>query len=320
MKRTASLLASVLCLALTAPSMVRAEYPDRPTRIVSPFSPGGGLDVVARLIAPKLSETYKQPVLVENRTGANGMIAIEHVSKSPADGYTLLIETLGVSIHPAVVKNPPYDPIKGLEPVAHLASLPFIVIANPKLEVRSLRELVEHAKKNPGKLNFAQGGMTNRILGELLRLETGVEFTFIPYKGSSPATQAVMTGESDLTVMDPLTATPQVTSGRLRALGVTGQKRSAMLPDVPTIAEAGLPQASAIVWYGIFAPGGTPQAVVRRLNAELNRIVMLPDVAARLAAVGAEPVNATPEAFGDLFRRQMVTWKDVATRAKIPVE
>lgn len=297
-----------------------AQYPERPTRIVSPFSPGGGLDIVARLIAPKLSETYKQPVLVENRTGANGLIAIEHVSKSPPDGYTLLIDTLGVSIHPAVVKNLPYDPVKGLEPVAQLLSLPFVAIVNPKVEARSVRELVELARKNPGKLNFAQGGMTNRILGELLRLETNVEFTFIPYKGSNPATQAVLTGESDLTITDTITTAPHIASGRIRALAVTGQKRSSMLPEVPTIAESGVPQYSAIVWYGIFAPGGTPAAVVRRLNAELNRIVVMPDVAARFAALGAEPVTATPEAFAELFRGQMATWKDVATRARIPVE
>ena len=307
---------AAIVLSFLFAGIASAQYPERPTRIVSPFSPGGGLDIVARLIAPKLSEIYRQPVLVENRTGANGLIAIEHVSKSAPDGYTLLIDTLGVSIHPAVVKNLPYDPIKGLESVAQLLSLPFVAIVNPKVEARSLAELIELARKNPGKLNFAQGGMTNRILGELLRLETKVDFTFIPYKGSNPATQAVLTGESDLTITDTLTTAPHIASGR----AVTGQKRSSMLPEVPTISEAGVPQYSAIVWYGIFAPGGTPPAVVSRLNAELNRIVTIPDVAARLAALGAEPVSNSPETFAQLFRSQMATWKDVAERARIPVE
>ena len=219
-----SVLLFIAC-TLATPFAAHADYPERLTRIVSPFSPGGGLDIVARLIAPKLSEAYRQPVIVENRTGANGLIAIEHVSKSPPDGYTLLIETLGVSIHPAVVKNLPYDPVKGLEPVAQLLSLPFVAVVNPKLEARNVRELIELAKRNPGKLNYAQGGMSNRILGELPRLETNTEFTFVPYKGSNPAIQAVLSGESDLIITDSITVAPHIASGRLRALAVTSPTR-----------------------------------------------------------------------------------------------
>ena len=297
-----------------------AEYPDKLTRIVSPFAAGGGLDVVARLIAPKLFDVYKQPVIVENRTGANGIIAIEYVAKAAPDGYTLLIDTLGVSIHPAVVRNLPYDPIKGLEPVTQLLSLPFVVVVNPKVDARNVRELIGLAQKNPGKLNYAQGGMSTRMLGELFRLHTNVEFTFVPYKGSGPATQSILGGESDVTITDSITVAPHIASGRLRALAVTSPNRSRMLPAVPTVRESGVPAYAEVVWYGIFATGGTPAGVVRRLNAELNKIVIMPDVSVRFADLGAEPVTSTPEAFSELFRSQLARWKDVAVRANLPLE
>ena len=309
----------LLLLLVAVPSVAAAQYPERLTRIVSPFSPGGGLDIVARLLAPKLSDSYKQPVIVENRTGANGQIANEFVAKSAPDGYTLLIDTLGFAVHPAVTKNLPYDP-GAMEPVAQLLSLPFVVVVSTKVPAKNVGELVELARREPGKLNFAQGGLTNRILGEQFRLETNVQFTFVPYKGSNPATLAVVTGESDLTITDSATVAPHAASGKLRALAVTTPKRTSMMPDVPTVAESGVPQYAVTVWYGIFAPAGTPAAVVRRLNAELNKIVMMPDVAARFAALGAEPVATTPEAFGALVRGQMATVKDVAVRARIPME
>ena len=304
---------------LLASPLAGAQYPERLTRIVSPFSPGGGLDIAARLLAPKLSEIYKQPVLVENRTGANGQIANEFVAKSPPDGYTLLIDTLGFAVHPAVTRKLPYDP-GTMEPVAQLLALPFVIVVNPKVPAKNVLELVEHARRNPGKLNFAQGGLTNRILGEQFRLQTNTEFTFVPYKGSNPATIAVLTGESDLTITDSATVAPHIASGKLRALAVTSPKRTALMPDVPTVGEAGVPGYEVTVWYGIFAAAGTPPAVVRRLNAELNKIVMMPDVAARFTALGAEPVASTPEAFAALVRSQMATVKDVATRAKMPME
>jgi tripartite-type tricarboxylate transporter receptor subunit TctC len=310
------LLAVLLC---AFPLVTLAQYPDRVTRIVSPFSAGGGLDIVARLIAPKLSEAYKQPVIVENRTGANGQIANEHVAKSPPDGYTLLIDTLGFTVHPAVTKNLPYDPSK-MEPVAQLLSLPFVLVVNPKLPAQNVVELIELAKRTSGKLNFAQGGLSNRILGEQFRLRTGVEFTFVPYKGSNPASTAVVSGESHLTITDSPTIAAHLGTGRLRALAVVTPKRSALLPDVPTVEEAGVPGYAVTVWYGMFAPAGTPSAVVKRLNAELNRIVMMPDVASRFAALGAEPVATTPEAFAALVRSQMATVKDVAERANIETQ
>ena len=311
--------ALIACLLVATPAAVPAQYPERATRIVSPFSPGGGLDIVARLVAPRLTEAYNQPVVVENRTGANGQIANDHVAKAAPDGYTLLIDTLGFTVHPAVTRNLPYDP-GTMVPVAHLLSLPFVVVVNPKVAAKNVAELIDIARREPGKLNFAQGGLTNRILGEMFRLQTGVEFTFVPYKGSNPTTLAVLAGESDLTITDSVTVAPHIASNRLRALAVTSPLRSALLPDVPTVVEAGMPQTAITVWYGIFAPSGTPPAVVRRLNTEFNRIVMLPDVRMRFAALGAEPVATSPEAFGAMVKSQLVTMKDVATRAKMPVE
>lgn len=309
-----------LVLAGVSAGQAWADYPDRPTRIVSPFSPGGGLDIVARVIAPKLSEALKQPVIVENKTGANGLIAIEYVSKAPPDGYTLLIDTLGVSIHPATVKNLPYDPIKGLEPVAHLLDLPFVLVVSPNVEAKTTSDLVAYARRYPGKLNYAQGGMSNRMLGEMFRLMTNTEVTFVQYKGSGPATLAVLSGESDLIITDIITAAGYISSGRMRALAQTGPKRSTQLPNIPTLQETGVPGYGVVAWYSIFAPGGTPAPVVKRLNAELNKAVMLPDVTARFATLGADPVNSTPEAFSRYFHAELARWKDVAARAKIPVE
>ena len=311
--------ALIACLLVAVPATVPAQYPERATRIVSPFAPGGGLDIVARLLGPRLTEAYNQPVVVENRTGANGQIANDHVAKAAPDGYTLLIDTLGFTVHPAVTRNLPYDP-GTMVPVAHLLSLPFVVVVNPKVAAKNVAELIDIARRDPGKLNFAQGGLTNRIIGEMFRLQTGVEFTFVPYKGSNPTTLAVLAGESDLTITDSATVAPHIAANRLRALAVTSPRRSPLLPDVPTVVEAGLPQTAITVWYGIFAPPGTPPAVVRRLNSEFNRIVMLPEVATRFAALGAEPVATTPEAFGAMVKSQIVTMKDVATRAKMPVE
>ena len=309
----------LLCLLIAVSTTAQAQYPERPTRVVSPFSPGGGLDIVARLIAPKLSEAYKQPVIVENRTGANGQIANEFVAKSTPDGYTLLIDTLGFAVHPAITKNLPYDP-NTMVPVAQLLSLPFVIVVNPKVPAKTVTELIELAQRAPGKLNFAQGGLTNRILGEQFRLQTNVEFTFVPYKGSSPATIAVVSGESDLTITDSATVAPHIAAGKLRALAVTSPKRTSLMPDVPTVGEAGVSKYEVTVWYGIFAPAGTPNEAVRRLNAEFNKIVMMPDVAARFTALGAEPVATSPEDFAAMVRSQMATVKDVATRAKIQVE
>jgi len=308
----------LLCVALAVPAAGWAEYPDRMTRIVSPFSPGGGLDAVARILAQPLSESYGQGVIVENRTGANGQIANEYVARSPADGYTLLIDTLGFTVHPAVTRNLRYDPA-AMVPVAQLLSVPFVVVVNARVQAKDMGELIALSKRSPSKLNFAQGGLTNRILGEQFRLQTGTDFTFVPYRGSNPATMAVLSGESDLTITDLATVVPHLASGKVRLLGVTGPKRLAMIPDVPTMAEAGVP-SSLTVWYGIFAPPATPPAVVKRLNAELNKIVMTPAVTARLQALGTEPVATSPEAFATLVREHMAAVKEVVSRSDIPVE
>jgi tripartite-type tricarboxylate transporter receptor subunit TctC len=307
----------LFCLLIGTP-VAWADYPDRLTRIVSPFSPGGGLDIVARLLAQPLSEIYAQPVVVENRTGANGQVANEFVARSAPDGYTLLIDTLGFTVHPAMTKNLRYEP-SAMVPVAQLLSVPFILVVNSKVPVKNVAELIDMAKRSPSKLNFAQGGLTNRILGEQFRLRTGTEFTFVPYRGSNPATLAVLTGESDLTITDLTTVAAHLASGKVRVLAVTGTKRNALIPDVPTMAEAGMADGLS-VWYGIFAPPDTPPAVVKRLNAEFNKIVMAPAMTARLNAIGNEPVTTTPEVFAALVRSHMTAVKDVVSRSNIPAD
>ena len=297
-----------------------SQYPARPVRIVVSVAPGGGIDVIGRLIAPRLSEALRQPVLVENKTGANGIIAVQAVSSALPDGTMVLLESRAIAMHPATNGQLPYDAAKGLEPVAHILSLPYVVVVNRDLGVRSIGELIEYAKKNPGKLNYAQAGTSTRLSGEAFRLMAAIDIAFIPYKGAVPASQAVLSGESHLSILDPVTVVPQVASGRLRALAVTSVKRFSLLPDVPTMQEAGLPRYVEVGWYGVFAPGGTLSTIVKALNAELNRVVMLPDLAPRISSLGMEPVAISQEAFAEFFRNEMLHWKDVVSRANLPLE
>lgn len=305
---------------LTYPHIAFAQFPAKPLRLVVTVAPGGGIDVIARLIAPRLGEALRQPVIVENRPGANGLIGIEFVSKAPPDGYTLLLDSRAVSIHPSTTREIPYDPLKGLEPVAQILSLPYVVVINPKLEARNIRELIDLVRKSPGKYNYAQAGTSTRLSGESFRLRSNIDLAFIPYKGAVPASQSIVTGESHLSILDPVSVGPHIASGRLRALAVTTAKRFSLLPDVPTMQEAGMPDYLEIGWYGVFTSGGSPSAIVSRLNAELNKVVMLPDLAPKIAALGMEPVAVSQEAFVAFYRSELARWKDVVTRAGLPLE
>jgi tripartite-type tricarboxylate transporter receptor subunit TctC len=308
-----------LALCAAAASAVAADWPARPIHLIVPYPAGGGTDIVSRLVGPKLSEAFKQPVVVENKLGAGGAIAVDYVAKSPADGYTVLFDSLSIVINP-IISKVPYDPLKDLQPVAQLVSQAFIVVSNPKLAVKNLRDVVKLSNERPNGLNAATPGAATRLAAELFKLTTDAKMTFIPYKGGGPATLSVMSGETDLGFMDVPSVAQNVLGGRLTGLAVTTPKRLSLLPDVPTSAEAGLPEYKVDSWLGVFVPAGTPADIVSRLNREINVALASPDIVARIAQLGAEPSKSTVAEFTRLYRGDIEKWKDVVVRGKVKVE
>ena len=285
----AILAASILGCAFGA--AVAQPYPAKPVRWVSPWPPGGANDIFSRAIAKKLAEAFGQPVVVENRPGAAGAIGTEAVAKAPADGYVL---TLGSSpthaIAPSLNPNLPYDPLRDFEAVTLVAVVPNVLVVNPSLPVTSVRELIALAKQRPGTLNFASAGngTSQHLSAELFKVMAGVNMVHIPYKGTAPALAELLAGQVQLAFDNIPALLPHIQAGRLRALAVTPATRSVSLPDLPTVAEAGLPGYDASVWYGVFVPAGTPRPVVQRLHAEIARALAAPDLKGRMAAMGAE--------------------------------
>lgn len=304
-------------LAASLPAM--AEYPERPIRIVVPYAAGGGTDINARMLAAKLSAMFKQPVVVENRPGASGMIGDEVVAKSAPNGYTVLIDTPGTVMNPLLFRKAPYDPMKDLIPVAQLIAFPFVVVVHPGVPAKTLPELIAYLKRKGRQVNVATPGTSTQLGGELFRLLAGVELTFIPYKGSAPAITAMLAGDTQLMFADIPSVAHHIAGGRLRALAVTSTKRAAMLPDVPTAREAGMKDYIFISWNGTFVAAGTPPDIIAKLNAAFSRAVVEPDVVAALAKVGAEPTPASVEEFTRFYRDEYARWTDVVKRAKVPV-
>lgn len=320
LRRVLALLPALVPLACVMPSTAAAaDWPTKPIRLIVPYQPGGGTDIVGRMLAQKLGVALKQSVVVENKPGAGGMIGVDIVAKAAPDGHTILIDAPGIVMNPSLYKKVPYDVGRDFQPVSQLISLPFVVVANPKLPVANIGELVQHAKKNAKGVNVATAGPSTQLVGELFKLTTETNMMFIPYKGSAPASLSVLAGETDLMFSDAPSVSQHIASGRLKALAVTGSKRVALMPDVPTAYEGGLPTFNVSSWYGIFAPIGTPPDVVARLNEEINRALASPDVIAKLAQMGAETTPGTPNAFGQFFRSEIARWKDVIVRAKIPL-
>jgi tripartite-type tricarboxylate transporter receptor subunit TctC len=309
--------AAVALAAATTSLPAIAEYPERAIKILVPYQAGGATDLVARLVAQKLTEEFKQPVIVENRPGAGGMIAVTAVARAAPDGYTILVDAPGVVLNPSLYRKASYDP-KDLQPVAQLMTSPFVIVANPSVPIHSVTDIAEYARKNASKFNVATAGNSTLLAGEMFRLIANVDFTFVPYNGAAPASMSVVTGDTQLMFSDMTSFGQLIASGRLRAIAVAGDKRLPMLPGVPTTREAGMPEYVVTSWFGAFVPAATPPDIVRRLNAAMNRAVMLPDVIARLAAFGAEPVTLSVEAFSQFYRDELARWKDVVSRAKMP--
>jgi tripartite-type tricarboxylate transporter receptor subunit TctC len=313
----------LLTLVLHAGGVVAqgSAYPVKPVRIVVPSSPGGGTDILARVLAQKMSESLAQQFVVENRPGAGQVIGIEAVARAAPDGYTLLMAASAIVINEVLYAKPPYDTLRDFAPVTLGASLPNILVVHPALPVKSVRELIALAKTRPGQLNYssAGSGTSPHLSMELFRIMAGIVLTHIPYKGTGPATVDLVAGQVQLSMPNVLTALPQIKGGKLRALGVTSAKRAVGLPDVPAIAET-LPGYEAIQWYGVLAPAGTAREIVGKLQGEMARILALPEVKERLAAEGADAVGNRPDEFATYIRAELVKWGKVVKQGGIKLE
>lgn len=308
--------------ALTAASaqLDPSNYPIRPIHIIVGFTPGGGNDIIARIVGQKLSESLGQPVIVENRPGGGAIVATEYVAKSTPDGYTLLVGASGaMAINPAVYGSLPYDPLRDFTPVSELASFPLILIVNAASPIRSVAELVAYAKANPDKANYSSSSAAFQLVTELFKQKTGAPMQEIPYKGANDSVMAVISGEVTATIADAGPVSGQVQGGRVRALAVAAPKRTDDLPDVPTMKEAGA-DVDAVLWSGIFAPARTPPAIVSKLEGELMRIARLPDVMARLRPFGIEPVGNSSQDFARILAADIARWTAVARAGNIRME
>jgi tripartite-type tricarboxylate transporter receptor subunit TctC len=282
-------------------------YPSKPIRFVVPYPAGGPLDTVARLLGQKVAESTKQPVIVDNKPGAGGNIGADAVAKAPPDGYTILMGAVAThAINPTLYAAMPYDASRDFIPVTQVASTPNVLVVNPSVPAANVREFIAYAKANPGKLNFGSGstGSAGHLAGELFKTMAGVDMTHVPYKGAAPAMNDLIGGQIQLMFDNLASSLAQVRAGRVKALAVTTARRSALAPELPTIAESGLPRFDINTWFGIFVPAGTPRAVVERLHAEFTRALAAPDVRERMIALGAEPAGNKPEEFAAYIRAE----------------
>lgn len=302
----------LLAALLAAPAQAQG-YPSKPVKLVVGFTPGGGVDINARLLAPRLAEYLGQPFLVENKPGAGTNIANEFVARSPADGYTLLVNTAALAINASLYRKLPFDVLRDFAPVSMFSQSPNVLVVPAIHQVGSVRELVARAKAAPGKLNYSSAGVgtTQHLAAELLKLRTGTFIVHIPYRGSSPSLAALIAGEVDLSFANIPAIHAHVKSGRLRALAVAAAKRDPQLPEVPTMNEAGVEGVEVSVWYGVFAPAGTPREIVQTLGSAIIRATRDADTRKRLLEQGAEPVGSTPEEFARLMREEVARWAEV---------
>ena len=313
------ILLAVLLAMLFSQLAVAQNYPSRPIRFIVPFAAGGGTDLVARTLAHKLTQALGQPVVVDNRTGASGVIGTELAAKSAPDGYTIMIATPTLAVNPSLIPNLSYDPVKDFAPVSLIATSPHLLAISPSLPAKSVGELVALAKSRAEPLTFSSGstGGSSHLAGELFNTMAGIHMVHIPYRGTGEAVTAVLGGVVSMAFLDVPTMLPHIKSGRLRGIAVTSTKRSSVAPELPTIAESGYPGFESGLWYGVVAPARTPPEIIARLNAELVKITQSPEMRETLRAEGAESIASTPEAFGELIRREIVRWAKVIRDAHI---
>jgi tripartite-type tricarboxylate transporter receptor subunit TctC len=306
-----SSVAVVSIAAFIASGAFAQSYPTKPVRLVVPFPPGGAPDLVARSLGPRLNEELGQPVVVDNRAGAAGIIGMEIVSKSPPDGHVLVMGSAGpVAINPGLYKKLSYDVLRDFAPISRVTALPFLLVVHPSLPVKSVKDLLALAKAKPGQLNYGSpgNGTTTHLATELLKSVTGMKITHIPYKGVAAAATDLMGGQVQILSGDLNTMLPHVKSGRMRGIAVTSEARSPLLPDMPTVAESGVPGFEATGWTGLLAPAGTPPAIVQRLSATVAKALATPETRTRVGALGGEVASSTPEQFAAYIRSEIAKW------------
>lgn len=300
-----------------------ADYPVKPIRVLVGFAPGGSADIIARAVGQKLADAFKQPVVIDNRSGASGIIATDLAAKSSPDGYTLFEATMTThGIGPHLYKKLPYDVVNDFEAVALMVRIPLVMFVHASVPAANLKEFVALTKSSPGKYSYASAGAGSppHLVAELFKLKTGAQLLHVPYKGTGAALPDVVAGQVQMMVDGPPPFLPHVKAGRLKALGAASEKRNPLLPDVPTFAEAGFAGMEAGLWYGIVAPKGTPKAVVARLNAEINRALEQPDLRERFAAMSVEIVGGPPQAFSPYIDSELKRWGEVVRAANIKIE
>ena len=321
-------IASIAAAALAAVTLAHAahaqSYPDpkKPIRIIVPTAPAGGNDAMARIVAQKLNERLKQPVIVENKSGANGAIGSEFVAKAPPDGYTILFGYIAThGINPGLSKLP-YDAVKDFAPIAQISEAPVVLVVNPSVPAKTVQELIALAKSKPGSISYASAGngTAPHIAAELFKQMTGVDMLHVPYKGSGPALTDTLAGQTQVMFPSLVAASGHMKSGKLRGLAISGKARSPLFPSLPTVSEAGVKGFEITQWYGFFAPAKTPKEIVDRLNREIVAVMNDPDTKAKFAAQGADVVTGSPEAFGKLVQSEIAKWSQLIKTAKITAD
>jgi tripartite-type tricarboxylate transporter receptor subunit TctC len=306
---------------MLATAFGQSTYPNKPIRMVVGFPPGGANDILGRLVGQKMQEAWGQSVVIDNKPGANAIIATENVAKSPADGYTLLIGASGAMVfNPGLYTKLPYDSVKDFAPVSMIGSFPLVLTVNPNLPAKSLQELTALARAQPGKLNYSAGSSPFQLAAELYKFQAKLAITHIPYKGSVQAVQAVMAGDADLTFVDSPPVVPQIKAGKVRGLAVTAKRRAAFAPELPTMAEAGMPDYEVVLWTSLFAPAGTPPEIIAKLQAETAKIVQMPDIKERFAVLGIDPVGGMPEALAASMKTEIARWSAIAKAANVKAD
>ena len=314
---------ALACVAGLSFSALAQQYPAKPVRMVVPFPAGGPTDIVGRTIGQKLNDTLGQPVIIDNRAGAGGVIGTEHVAKSPPDGYTLLLGSIsGLAVAMSLYPNRGYDSLRDFAPVTQAVTVTNILVVHPSLPVKNVRDLLALARAKPGALNYASSGSgtVTHLAGELFKTLGRVNIVHVPFKGGAPALTALMSGEVQMSYENSLIVVPHIKAGKLHALAVTGVQRSKLMPELPTIAEGGLPGYAASGWYGFVVPAAVPKEIVGRLNADIARILRMPDVVERLSGQGAEPVGGTAEQFGAFIRSEIEKWTGLVKTANMKAD
>ena len=300
----------VFILSLTCFSLFAQNFPTKPIKIIIGFPPGGGTDIVARMLVPKLSENLGQPFVVDNKPGANGILAMEIAARSPADGHTIFMGTLGnLSVNPFLYPNLPFNAEKDFTPLMQVVSLPFLMVINPKVPVNSLREFLIYAKSQKVQLNFSSSGTGGlpHLTGELLNSTVGINMVHIPYKGSSPSINDVISGQVQLTFEATSALLSQIKSGNLKALAITGSKRSTVLPDIPTVGET-ISGFDVVNWYGMVLPSETPKPIIQKLHSEIKKVLFSNEIKDKLFSLTTEPIGSSPEDFGDFIKSESNKW------------